>query len=413
MALNNLPPHLGNLVSGDMYCLHHLHLAHNGAVACAQDGLVEERLEDSLRIRKVTARYLYSAERPPFTTPQLIAMAIICGPDSDISTENVVCWIIRRFYYYKILVQDEYDFAKAARVDKDKGPTGLEMLIDGSCKTFPCNKFLGYDNPIQVWDPDPDDDDDLKPELFYSIKENHARLFLSGLLEPERKGAFRLLDLPAELRVRIYEMALHFDDCEITTRCKPGFKFGLSRSSHLFNEDYRIWHAKMHDHEDPMPLPLDVESLLIASRQVRHETLPIFYGTNNFSFSKTRSLWFDLRRYSTQELSLMKKITIHLNKHYRISTYRYPDVAARALARLPALDECSFVIDDEDWADYQDRGSPKYEDLEELDGIVDLAARAKKVKVYTEEFGCEKFRAFIDEAVARRQGIVEEIKEQD
>ncbi|KAF2160152.1 hypothetical protein M409DRAFT_29447 [Zasmidium cellare ATCC 36951] len=370
----------------------------------APHALHESRRPLRIEIEHLVAPYLYAAERPPFTATTLIAMAVICSSYEYVSTKQILSWIVRRFYYYKMLAIDEYSPEVAAYVDTNQ-PTDLEMLIDGSYEAF-----HSYDNPLQVRE----ERTKYKSVYIYSIKPNHARVYLSGLLAPPCKSPFRLLDLPPELRVRIYELVLHFHDSEIVTRWQPGHKFGLSTLSSHIAENDEHWHDQTIRQKNLATLPEDVDALLVSCRRVRHEARPIFFGTNCFSFPLEYT-YLNLQQFYTQELAFLKKLSIRMRGYRPLYTHRYLNQATKALEQLTALDECTFYIDDTFWVDSDDEDPvlARYEDLEEFRGLVAVAARGKKVNVHPDPRysfvpqGCEQFQAFIDKAVMKRRSYLE------
>lgn len=334
-------------------------------------------------------------------------MAVICSTEESITTDEVVSWLIHHFYSYKAW-EFELEGTGSNIADLCRSGMALEWYIDGGC-----GAFLHYDVPIHMQETHTG----FEMETSYTIKPDCARAYLSRLLEPDRKGQFRLQKLPAELRNRIYHLVLRFDDCEIVARWDEGPKFGLTHASRITQNPA---YSKASGQKYSRDLPSDVDSLLASCRQVRHEAKPVFFGANTFLFPSLRGAYVDMKQLHKSQVALLKKISITM-RPYSQWTEEHLYTAKEAFKTLPALDECTFNIDDAAWlvqsGPYKNYSLLwSYEDLKGLDGLVAMAAKTKNVKVtcnigiqsLVKASGCDRFKAFMEEAVAYTRSLKED-----
>ncbi|CAK1366334.1 unnamed protein product [Cercospora beticola] len=124
-----------------------------------------------------------------------------------------------------------------------------------------------------------------------SVTTGAARLYFRNRLEPARKGVFCFMQLPAELREKIYKMLLVYP--------KSGVALARFEQENMDLEEHRLGVPSFEDMEYPnygtkhdrvavngitVGSPTNILTILRVSRQIRSEALPIFYGQNSFHF---------------------------------------------------------------------------------------------------------------------------------
>lgn len=110
-----------------------------------------------------------------------------------------------------------------------------------------------------------------------------------------RKGKFRFLDLPPELRNRIYDLVLR-----IPGLIHPSTKSATTAPKNVKN--VKINETK--DHESAL-------SLLAVNKQINDEALGVFYNCNSFVFYYPTQLNAFLLSLSPQRQKLIRDLTIY------------------------------------------------------------------------------------------------------
>ncbi|KAK4614061.1 hypothetical protein CLAFUW4_09474 [Fulvia fulva] len=100
---------------------------------------------------------------------------------------------------------------------------------------------------------------------------------------------FRILDLPAELRLRIYEYVLKEQDTisilYINRTISPGvYKMEFVRPGHRRDKHHRgvIWDRRSRGW---VPAPPSPTALLLVNKQINAEATKVLYGSNRFKFA--------------------------------------------------------------------------------------------------------------------------------
>lgn len=159
--------------------------------------LLETRKPLREDIQKLIAPYR-DHQLPPFSPEELIIMAIIDSDSKYATRSNILQWILKNFSIYK----DKAVSSMLKWFDHDS-EVQLQDVLCGLHKRFD-TAFNDYrlDLTRNIADIGQDS---------YTVDVNSARIYLQRWIGLEREGSFRFLDLPAELRNRIYEMSLIFD----------------------------------------------------------------------------------------------------------------------------------------------------------------------------------------------------------
>ncbi|CAK4014072.1 Hypothetical predicted protein [Lecanosticta acicola] len=297
--------------------------------------------------------YRNSTEEPPFTSDELVVMTIISSDFVWMSKEEIFRAIITTYPYF------------------------IARAVDHSV-----HRLRRYDDTDCIMDP--------KDEVE----------FLEKRLCKERKGIFRFLDLPAEIRNSIYEELLVYPSpglrirgrlegtvshrvgdevggsvgwyTDIDTSIRTSIDWGrdLDRTGPCFKWPNRLmWPVVELCH-------LDLE-VPVTCRQIYREAMPIYYGLNSFSIDSRSILDGTLRGFPAAAKPHIKRLHLLLG-------CREP--AGLPIVHFPRLDfkldELRLTIKDKDWFSFG--YNPEYDNYARvggMDSIVALAANAEVVEV--------------------------------
>lgn len=266
---------------------------------------------------------------PPFSTAELMIMAIVNSDKASIGSAEIAAWILRTFPFYS------------------------KKAVDYGCGGSKC--LLSRDTYLFIW------------EDFYKALDSHdvpfidccgyekgviakhARVFLRRWLEPERKGVLRFLDLPPELRTRIYHMALVYPSPAIMTTDDPEHSFVMlhatgrdisERGDCKLGNDVSATRAIG---------TLDaVMDKICLCKQMKAEACPIFYGANAFHPTSLRVLSRFVKFAEKKGLRHLKKV--HIDVHICLDICIAQDdcmkVAIETLQDGTSLDELMVVVKD-------------------------------------------------------------------
>lgn len=142
--------------------------------------------------------YVKSEEKPPLNSKQLFIIASLFNPDATFQT--LIRWIVGNIPYYRNMALDEF----ASR----NGGYGFKSepfnMIERQSERFhlPTTKTMKEDKSGKM-------------EALFHTAPNEARIFLTHFLPTRtvvrfQRRPFPLMRLPAELRLRIYELVLGF-----------------------------------------------------------------------------------------------------------------------------------------------------------------------------------------------------------
>ena len=226
--------------------------------------------------------------------------------------------------------------------------------------------------------------------ITWDVTPSAARIFLVPKLyssETESK-AFPFMQLPRELRDQIYELVLVMPKSGIsmdTIDTGNGSKNG-PLSFKVFSRDYdepHRRHSSVHEF-DPNRYRVDnfhffsnkrtlecrsfqtYLALLLVSKQVYKEAMPIFYGGNHFACSTIGDLGRFLRFTPESRKDNVRYVSFHINNQ----DAKIAQTTFELLSQVKRLREIDIWISKTEWGAVQTRGkTKKYSNMFKIPGL--------------------------------------------
>ncbi|KAK3661209.1 hypothetical protein LTR56_000332 [Elasticomyces elasticus] len=226
-------------------------------------------------IEAVIAEYTKSdSGKPPYTTAHLVVMAAVCNHENDVSKASVLRWASSTFPYYTREAIEGYITSQERWHMSFGAPRGVAPGITKAINT--------YEMPLQTILQDPANPG-AYPRITLRVLPAPARIFLRSLLEPTRPGVFAFLDLPSEMRNRIYGLLLTFSKdglyvsvpSMMALQCREAESYDASIKIHPGDDKWNYQRA------DAPPLR-EILAILQTCKQIYKEAMPWFYGGNRF-----------------------------------------------------------------------------------------------------------------------------------
>lgn len=281
----------------------------------------------------------------PFMPADLVVMAILDSDTKWVSQARILRWIVDNFFCYRKFLLDTME------EEFECGSGNLDLLEALDYKPTPtlAQAFASHDIPLI-------DAFDSYGIPIHTVDINPARLYLSGCLnlDSDREGAFPFLDLPAELRNRIYEMVLIYprSTVAVTLRSSGGASddIKLSAIERDSGNPYFGEGEQRYDIEDPS----EIMNLAFVCEQIARETIPILYvpqtaytcqlramrhlltlyfscssyGGNTFQFSRILFLKKFIDIVPDSRLRFLKKLDITIEFYRVMSTQKDDEICA-------------------------------------------------------------------------------------
>jgi hypothetical protein len=261
-----------------------------------------------------------SNEKPPYSDVELATIAWVLGGSMD--KRAVITWIKNAFPYY-------------AKLD-----------LDAQDSDFIWDALGMFELPATG-----PEDDELPTSWDVLIPE--TRSYLQPMLGRKRQGAFTFLQLPSELRNKIYEMVFQYPRFGLSPRYQIDAvkREGRIEDFMVMARDYstpfsfRLWaprccHLLQHTQSTGQIL-----GLLRVNKQISEEAFTHFYLLNLFYFFNVRDLDGFLRGmpvYRRQHLSQLAFRYRPGDSEEAISAFRY-------LASMPNLRKLYIYISEPSW----------------------------------------------------------------
>lgn len=359
----------------------------------AHDGASTLRAE----VLDLIASYAAPNAKPhPFTTEELLVIAIIGLGEPAVRTNQIFRFLCERFRCINDRLVDV--FVRQCNIPDYCGPERYDTNIDGFG-----GALQQYEVPIRRISPDPQttedsaapvgEGDDPGPSETWSLTGLcEARVFLNRHLEPQRQGTFRFLDLPGELRSTIYGYVLSYP-CLDFQRSWPFLSFSVAQA-----------HPTLDWHNGPWLPPLSVRpvdkilAITHVSKQVYRESLTVFFDINIFrcqqlgsldSFVRTLHLSNPEQFPNRSSLCPLEPIrfqclrTLQMSYSYGGGYYEAPIMSEviGMLAAAKGLRHITVEVYDSQWLDDWHSHWDKPEDLPGIELLVQLLHQVRDYKL--------------------------------
>ncbi|KAF2769954.1 hypothetical protein EJ03DRAFT_335818 [Teratosphaeria nubilosa] len=281
-------------------------------------------------------------EQPPFSTAELIVMAAVCLKEFWSRDSEILAWIGKTFPYYGMKALDHW---ATLMVECQADPSPVPDFAD---------LFDDYDLPLREYSP---------ASPWFEITTMAARTFLRERLEPPQPGHFRLLDLPAELRLAIFELILTFPRSGINCRREVPNARNKPHTTRISVEVRVDESLRKPASKNPIcswagwGYGVRLRSftrlfdLFLVNRQICKEAMPIFYGNNSFHFEGTQSATTFLLRMgpSIKHLSYVRLgLTLEGSDDNRGEMSRF-QLGMKALATVNTLKVLAIELQSNEW----------------------------------------------------------------
>lgn len=338
-------------------------------------------------IEKLISSYRSSSplEKPPFSPSELVIMAVICSNQPYLMIKDIMMWISATFPFY---------LSKMA-----------ETCAEHMQRSFQSGNTMAYKPPtvfdvadaLRAYEVPLGEIDDEDGTCYWTTTPSQARIFLRRSLEPERRGVFPFMDLPKKIRRRIYKevMVAPFPGLHmIDPRWVLVFgRIGDTRtnmSTSSWKDIGRVWGFTRYERIS------ETLQLLLASKAVYKEAMPIFYECNSFGLGWHGCLTSLLNDLSADRLRHLRNIHIDWRRKYG------EHLGELVVPSEINLDTFSVGICDQNFP--QVLGEYKHYLFVPGMGIaVALARSARLVEIHAVPVTCtcDKFEDFLEEATSR------------
>ncbi|KAF7197307.1 hypothetical protein HII31_01358 [Pseudocercospora fuligena] len=322
------------------------------ALAAALDAQARKTLKQE--ISNIVSPFRISQEEPPFTMGELIIMGIVmkeCRFGNEewcTSEEDIMLWIGDTFLYY---AREMMSALVSGWAYQHHGFDDQQIYSGPPLYGF-YDALHSHDLPVEGCT------NKYIDWIAYQIVPHRARAYLSRWLCPPGEGSFRFLDLPPELRNRIYNNLFHFSGSTIDTyRSKLPKHEYEDPSYHQYRDKRRLKITELrHDAPDEQEFsnsrtrfswvhPEEVSkllSILVTCRQIHTEAKAIFYSNNVFAFDSISSLSHTLRyRLHSNRAQFLRHVQIDMGIFHRNGSDHIEDAFWR-LASIP-LDSLKLI----------------------------------------------------------------------
>ncbi len=363
-------------------------------------------------IYRLIAKHNEHDKEPPFSPSEMVVMAGVCSSEPSLSIQDCLEWIISTFGYYRDQALSSY----AEAMWNDIGVIVRSNPIKHFGKGFddwraPLQRTNHASVMVLYTKNDMSDQ--------FEVNAAQARIYLRRWLEPERQGHFRFLNLPAELRNRIYAMVfampasgvcIHPDETRLVER-EIDIVIG--------SDDRDPWADTQVETIKGPPLA-ELLALLRVNKQIYQEAMPYFFEINRFCARTIHEVSFLLCDLVPARLACLNSVYMH-SGHDRHRTFRYADGsdiinfnrAVHKLGEHSQLEKLEVVLDDNSWFNLPIAlrkaygRTSKFTKAQQLPWIHDLVRAAAKAETFVINGDCPMIRAYLENEVKKaKEGVL-------
>ena len=252
--------------------------------------------------------YDEDCRKAPYSKAELVVMAVLClsRRKGCVREEHIRLWITEKFRYYRLRALKQ--FSKDIQA---KSVPHFDSIVSNLTSVFG-----DYNVPLS----DGDDSRRLvdRHTTCFEVPLIVGRVFLRNILLEKPSGTFTFLQLPAELRIRIYEMVFTFPEIGIgilsTQEEFHGRRFHLYQREH----DNGYNHIDRTHGRNAMILSPPVQQvlgILSVNKHIHNEAVPYFYRINHFRVRSMPDLVIWINKISPNRLAHIRNLSFPYNSY--------------------------------------------------------------------------------------------------
>lgn len=362
--------------------------------------------------------YINSTALPPFSVAEIMVMAWVCRKyqsELTISDKKVSDWMVMNFGFYRKMALKElysHSFQVCATTYRERHTfhdIAYNRLLQAERLEFPLQASLPADTSRPT-------------HRTYSSTPASSRMFLRRVLGNEMSNFDRLLELPAEVRLMIYEEVLRvpteelqYDDHEFDPKNKNNQLRLSSRGERHELSYYANWAnclamGRAESTLDYKPSRWATEptselmALLRVNRQIFGEAMPVFYNVNSFHANTLQDLTHMLQHCGARRRACFNNISFDYGEK---TGPRTAIKAFRLLMEVKYLHSLQISIEDKP---YLEAGpdAPLYKSADQMPGLELLGI----IRVRGLEFlrACPKVESYLRPRMLMKEDEAEKIR---
>ncbi|KAF2769957.1 hypothetical protein EJ03DRAFT_350772 [Teratosphaeria nubilosa] len=332
----------------------------------------------------------------------LITMAVVSSNEESVHRADILGWIISNSKRHACsvgnIISDCIRYYGSIRFPCEQ----VVEDFDGSFQSYEMPLEDVHDSPATSWDSQKS-----------SILPHRARTYLMSFdkRSPDEEAtttSFRFLDLPPELRIRIYELVFSFPSIVFDKRSVGRYsRRGDYEQTHL-HVQRRPWstndlnafeHRPIEERISLKTRPLtQILSLLCVSKFLYREAVPYFYSMNHFRLVDFKDFALFTRVLAPSRLMHVCSISIsYIPGRMKVFNLKQLKHAITLLHLHQGFRKIEVRIDlEEDWFDIKTKdGHHKYPHAEDLPGLKDMIKVFKKANELVFVGDCPEVEAYV------------------
>lgn len=291
-----------------------------------QAGALSGRASLVDRIQKAIAPYQSLAQKPPFTPDELFIMAIAVA-GRPVTKRFVLKWVFAKFEYYRRMVREEFISDDSSRISESN-------IFRGKINDVLCNYELYLEKKSVQDEADR-----------YTMTVASCERGLSRALPPQYElgeKAFRLFDLPPELRNKIFDLVFQYPQSGLRFT-SPGQKVAQLNPS----TDRDTWTWRVLHNLSKTARIKDVLAPLRVNKQFYEEAKGSFFAVNHFHFSSD----FAMARLLAKIPEPHRRHIQHVTLDHAVDLYKEAKEAIQLLATC-GLKKFNLYLQEDDWKEF-------------------------------------------------------------